>query len=111
MGVDPHLSDLMRLRGFSIQSMETVADAASTWGDWDRGTGFDVSGCRREVALAIRHDLVCEVCFEPFGTTFRVVTECLVSRGGSGSLSNWTRCSYLATVLRLRELALAAACS
>jgi len=24
MGIDPYLSDLMRLRGFSIQSMETA---------------------------------------------------------------------------------------
>ena len=74
MGVDPYLSDLMRLHGFSIQSMEIVTDAASTWGDRHRGTGFDVSGRRREVALAIGRDLVCEVCAEPFGTTFRVAT-------------------------------------
>ena len=72
MGADPYLSDSMRLRGFSIQSMEIVTDAASTWGDTHRGTGFDVSGRRREVALAIRRDLVCEVCAEPIGRTFRV---------------------------------------
>jgi len=82
MGVDSYLSDLMRLTGFSIRSMETVADAASTWRDTRQGTiGFDVSGRRREVALAIRRDLVCEVCAEPFGTTFRVVAENMVSRG------------------------------
>ena len=53
MGVDPYLSDLMRLHGFSIQSMEIVTDAASTWGGMRHGTiGFDVSGRRREVALA-----------------------------------------------------------
>jgi len=82
MGIDPYLSDLMRLHGFSIQSMETVTDAASTWGDMRHSTvGFDVSGRRREVALVMRRDLVCEVCAESFGITFRVAAECVVSRG------------------------------
>ena len=82
MGVDPYLSDLMRLHGFSIQSMEIVTDAASTWGDAGHSTiGFDVSGRRREAALVMRRDLVCEVCAEPSAYTFRVAAECVVSRG------------------------------
>ena len=53
MGVDPYLLDLMRLHGFSIHSMESVADTASTWGGMRHGTiGFDVSGRRHELALA-----------------------------------------------------------
>jgi len=41
MGVDPYLSDLMRLHGFSIQSMETLAGAAPTWRDARHNT----TGC------------------------------------------------------------------
>lgn len=43
---------------------------------------FDRRANRKEITIALRRDLICEVCGEPFDTTFSVVTHSVAGRGG-----------------------------
>lgn len=79
---NPYLADLMKRHRFSIVEIETLRSGNTP------GEVRTFAGVRwREVALAMRRDLICEYCHAPFHYTFQVREESY--GGGAQSTSDY----------------------